>query len=77
VDRGDLPEHIQPLVKEFGLTASVDPFGLDLLHFIEKRIGKDESKLGRLPFVPLPHNEDEWIERIMGMTLRQFLVALA
>jgi hypothetical protein len=73
----DLSEDIQRLMKQIGLTDSIDPFGLDLLHFIEKRGGGDESRLRRPAFLPLPSDESEWIERIMEMTVRQFLIALA
>ena len=77
VHRSELPENIQDLFPSLGLTDHVDVFVLDLLHLLENRVGKKTSRLSSPAFIPVPTNEDEWVERILEMTIEEFTVALA
>jgi hypothetical protein len=77
VHRDELPVAVQPLIQKVGLRDVVDPFGMALLDFVEKRIGEDNSRMKRAPFIPVPSNEDEWVERILDTTVGELLVALA
>ena len=77
VHRTDLPPDAQPLMERLGLRDIADPFAIDLLHYVENRIGRDSARLRRGPFTPQPQNEEEWIERIMGMTVAELSSALA
>lgn len=77
VHKDDLPDDIQRLLPSVGLTNWVDPFALDLLALVEKTIGRDRNKLNCPLWTPRPTNEDEWVERIMGATLDDLVVALS
>ena len=77
IHRSELPANAQPLMEKLGLKDIADPFALDLLHYVEKRIGRDSTRLTRPAFRPPPRSEDEWIERIMDMTVAEFSSALA
>jgi hypothetical protein len=77
VHTDELPENVRPLVPRVGLGDVVDPFAFSLLDFVEKRIGKDRSRMQRPAFMPRPKNEEQWIERILDMTVADFLTALA
>jgi hypothetical protein len=77
VHRNELPADVQRLLPKIGLSDVVDPFAFALLDFVEKRIGEDPSRVKRAPFVPLPTSEDEWIDRILSMTVGELLGALA
>ena len=76
VHRNELPPDIQPLLARVGLQDVVDPFAFGLLDFVEKRIGEDQSRLKRDPFVPTPKTEDEWIARILSLTFGELFDAL-
>ena len=77
VRRDELPVEVQPLLQKVGLHDVVDPFGMALLDFVEKRISEDRSRMKRAPFARAPSNEDEWLERILDTTVGELLVALA
>lgn len=77
VHRNELPVSIQGLMTKVGLTDVIDPFSFDLLNFVEERISQDQRRLERPSFLPSPKDEEEWIDRIMDMTVAQFLQSLA
>lgn len=77
VHRNELPPDTQLLMEKLGLRDLADPFAIDLLHYVEKRIGRDSARLRRPAFLPQPRNEEEWIERVMGMTVADLTAALA
>lgn len=77
VCRDELPADIQPLMARIGLKDVFDPLAFDLLDIVEKRMGQDRSRLLRAPFVPAPKSEEEWIDRILDMTVADFLSALS
>jgi hypothetical protein len=77
VHRNELSFDAQLLMEKVGLKDVVDPFAFDLLHYVEKRIGRDSAFLRRPAFLPQPRNEGEWIERIMGMTVAELSAALS
>ncbi|GAC1418074.1 MAG: hypothetical protein NVSMB53_17110 [Gemmatimonadaceae bacterium] len=75
VERHELPADHQRLMSKLGLRDVIQPFAIDLLDFVEQRIGNDHARLAR--FQPWPKNEDEWIDRILGMTIADLIDALA
>ena len=77
VDRGDLPADVQSLLSRFGLRDHIIVGGARLLEHVESRTRSDRAILNQPPFVPTPRSEDEWMDRIMGMTIQQFLVVLS
>ena len=77
IHRSELPADAQPLMEKLGLKDIADPFAIDLLHYVEKRIARDSTRLQRPAFRPQPNSEDEWIERIMDMTVAELSSALA
>ena len=77
VHRDELSDDVRDLFSVVGLQDVIDPFALALLDLVEERIREDPSRLQRAAFVPLPSDEDEWVERILGMTVSEFLKALA
>lgn len=77
VEQTELPEDVRPLLRKFGLDHFVRVQAFEILDHVERRMAKDRSILYRPPFVPSPRNEDEWIDRIMNMTVGELLIALA
>lgn len=77
VQRSELPEDVRPLLEKFGLGDFVSVYGFEILDHVEDRTAKDRSIIARAPFVPLPRSEDEWMDRIMSMTVGELLTALA
>lgn len=77
VGRDELPVDVQPLFQKFGLRDHIIVRGTEILDHVERRAGVDQAILNREPFVPAPRNEDEWMERVMGMTVEELLVTLA
>ncbi len=77
VDGDELPVDVRPLLQKFGLRDHIIVRGTEILDYVERRAGADRGILNREPFAPAPRNEDEWMERIMDMTVEQLLVTLA
>ncbi len=44
---------------------------------VERTIRQNPARLKNAAFSPTPKDEDEWIERILGMTVADYLRALA
>jgi hypothetical protein len=77
VHRSELPADLQDLFPALGLQDFVDPFALEILDMVEREIRRDRTKIHRKPFVPTPTNEDEWVTRLLDMTIAEFVEALA
>jgi hypothetical protein len=75
VSQAELPQDVQALMPQFGLSGVIDPSAFDLLDFVEKSVAGDRSKLNR--FRPMPRDDSEWLERILDMTLSELAEALA
>ncbi|GAC1480171.1 MAG: hypothetical protein NVS1B4_25220 [Gemmatimonadaceae bacterium] len=75
VHRDELPPDHQKLMTKIGLHDFIDPLAFDLLAFVERRIGNNQSRLAR--FKPWPKNEGQWIDRILRMTVADLVDALA
>ena len=76
VQQTELPTRFQSLFPKLGLTDFVNPFGIELLDFVERRLKKKQWKLNQPPFTPIPTNEGEWIDRIVGLTVGDLVAAL-
>lgn len=77
VRREELASEIGELMPRVGLGEVVDPFAFDLLELVERRFREKPSRVERAAFSPMPKNEDEWIERILDLTVADFLITLA
>lgn len=77
VQRDELSSDVRDLFSEIGLENVIDPFAFSLLDLAEKRFREDPSRVQRAVFIPLPSNEDEWVDRLLDMTVSEFLNALA
>jgi hypothetical protein len=76
VRAGELPVGTRKLLEKAGLVDAVNPFAFDLIDFVERRIGQEQSRLQHRAFSPLPKSEEEWVERLEGMTVRELVEAL-
>lgn len=76
VHQDELPSDVRVLMPKIGLEEVVDPFAFDLLDYAERKFRELPERAKRKAFSPTPRSEDEWIDRIMGMTAREFLQAL-
>ncbi|MDB4884652.1 MAG: hypothetical protein JWN79_90 [Gemmatimonadetes bacterium] len=77
VQREELPPEMQQMLAQIGLRDHVSPFALDLLAFVEAAIGRERGKLQHVAWIPLPSSDDEWVERIMSMSITEIAHALA
>jgi hypothetical protein len=77
VRREELSSEAGALMPQVGLSDVIDPFAFDLLDLAERRIREKPSRAQQEVFLPAPKNEDEWIERILDLTVADFLRALA
>lgn len=76
VRREELASEIGELMPRVGLGDVVDPFAFDLLDLVEQRFREKPSRVERAAFAPKPQNEDEWVERILDLTVADFLTTL-
>ena len=76
VHRDELSPEVRALMPKLGLGDVVDPFAFDLLDFAERRFREVPGRAKHHAFTPAPQNEDEWVERILDLTARDFLNAL-
>ncbi len=77
VRREELASEAGALMPRVGLSDVIDPFAFDLLDLAERKFREKPSRVQDKVFAPLPKNEDEWIERILDLTVADFLRALA
>ena len=77
VDATELPQDMRPLLRKFVSGDHMRVFGFEVFDLLERRIAQNRSILEKPPFVPTPKSEDEWMERIMGMTVAELLSVLA
>jgi hypothetical protein len=71
VDKRDLSEKDYSFLRQTWGTDFAVAHAVALLDVLEKAAGRDESILDWPQFQPPPHNEGEWIERILGLTVAQ------
>lgn len=76
VHSDELQPDVRALMPKLGLRDVVDPFAFDLLNFAERRFREVPARAKHPAFTPAPRNEDEWVERILDLTARDFLNAL-
>ena len=77
VYEGELPPHARPLLRKFGHSDHILIGGFAILDHVEQRMAEVRSIVRERPFVPSPKSEDEWMDRIMGMTVGELLTVLA
>lgn len=77
VHRDDLPADVRAMMGKLGLREVIDPFAFDLLDLVERRFREQRARAQRLAFHPIPKNEEEWIDRILSMTVNELLTAIA
>src|SRR6185437_2559835 len=77
VSQNELPENLHPLMMKFGFKGCICVHAFDLLQHVEERVASDRTIADRPTFQPLPRSEDEWLDRLMAMTVGEFVRALA
>ncbi|MBX3134186.1 MAG: hypothetical protein KF689_12465 [Gemmatimonadaceae bacterium] len=77
VHRNELGSEIGKLMTKVGLDDVVDPFAFGLLDLVERKFREKPTRVESVFFAPAPKNEDEWVERILDLTVADFLRALA
>ena len=77
VHRDELGSEIGMLMPKVGLDDVVDPFAFGLLDLVERKFRERPTRVESQFFAPTPKNEDDWVERILDLTVADFLRALA
>ncbi len=77
VRRDELPSEIARTFPDHHLQDAYEPFAFPVLDLVEKRLRKNRALIDHPSFQPLPKNEDEWLNRILDLTVAEFCEALA
>jgi hypothetical protein len=77
VDEQELPDDVRPVLRKFLSGDRIVVFGFEILALLERRIAMERSILERPLLLPAPKSEDEWMERLLGMTVEELLSVLA
>jgi hypothetical protein len=75
VNDDELPADIRPLLRKFAFPDFIVVHGLEIFDYLERSTARNRRMLSHPAFIPLPQTEDEWIDRIMSMTISDLLEA--
>lgn len=75
--RDELGREYGKLMTELGLDDVVDPFAFGLLDLVERKFRGNPKLVESELFAPMPRNEADRVERILDLTVADFMRALA